>query len=140
MEQITITAQHGSEYLFYKTSRDVSGNPRYIVSFMALGMLKYRSTKLTRLAGLRKYSGKQFGGGFVFTSHNLQIEANHFEQMHLCRPAGTDANGDIVWPGDYMKFTENEEPKQIQVLNGKPYGSHHLRLGVIVPNPKHVPV
>ena len=55
----------------YKINNDFNGNPRYLVSWMALGLDSYKPTKLTRKAGLSKYRGKQFSGGFVFQSYNI---------------------------------------------------------------------
>ena len=62
----------GVDYTVYSTTNDYYGNPRYIIHFLSLGLKNYMSTKLTRKAGLEKYTGKSFGGGFVFQSYNVE--------------------------------------------------------------------
>jgi len=56
-----------------KIKNDVNGNSRYVVHFLDLGLDKYESTKQTRDAGLAKYRGRDFGGGFAFQSYNLNL-------------------------------------------------------------------
>ena len=55
----------------YKHTSDVNGNPRYIVSWLELGLPDYVATAKTRRAGLRKFTGQAFGGGFIFSSYNI---------------------------------------------------------------------
>jgi hypothetical protein len=71
---------------FTRANNDVNGNPRYILHFLSLtaphDLAQYMGLdKITRkyeiaLARARKHGGKkfhnkQFGGGIVFTSYNL---------------------------------------------------------------------
>ena len=69
---------------FYRVNNDSNGNPRYVTHYLAflrddeLGrgdydIAKQRANKL----GFKVYRGKEFGGGFVTTSYNLEndIEA-----------------------------------------------------------------
>lgn len=65
------TTEGTQEISVYRIDNDVNGNPRYLVHFLSLGLEDYVSTKLTRQAGLKIYRGKQFGGGFVFQSYNI---------------------------------------------------------------------
>lgn len=58
----------------YRIDNCMYGNPRYLIHFLTLGLSKYESSKLTRSLGLKKYRGKAFGGGFVFTSYNVGHE------------------------------------------------------------------
>ena len=60
------------EIQLHRTNNDVNGNPRYVVHYSALGLPEYESTKKTRAAGLKLYRGRDFGGGFVFTSYNTE--------------------------------------------------------------------
>jgi hypothetical protein len=85
MESKLIKTPAGSEYKFTRTTNDGNGNPRYIVSWLALGLPAYQANDKTRRAGLRKYSGKAFGGGFVFQSYNLERSAEFFESLGLYR-------------------------------------------------------
>lgn len=61
---------------FKRVNSDANGNPRYVVSFIVLGLPTYESTAKTRAAGLKKYRGRDFGGGFVFSSYNVQHDLN----------------------------------------------------------------
>lgn len=69
--KFTVTVRNEA-YDLYRVNNDVNGNPRYVIHFLALGLKDYKSTKATRDAGLSIYRGKWFGGGFVFTSYNVQ--------------------------------------------------------------------
>ncbi len=71
MYKETIYTSHGPVDV-YRTTNDINGNPRYIVHYLALGLPDYVSTEKTSKAGLKKYRGRDFGGGFVFTSYNVE--------------------------------------------------------------------
>lgn len=79
----TIKTEKGNAYTFTRIDSDVNGNPRYIVHWLNLGLEDYASTKATRQAGLTKYRGKRYGGGFVCQSYSLQGTAIHFEKCGL---------------------------------------------------------
>lgn len=55
----------------YRVNNDVNGNPRYVVHFLSLNLDSAKPTDKTRSVGLSKYRGKDFNGGFVFTSYNV---------------------------------------------------------------------
>jgi len=59
-----------------RITNDINGNPRYVVHYLALGLPEYKATNKTRRAGLTKYRGKSFGGGFVFQSYNIDASLN----------------------------------------------------------------
>lgn len=82
-EPETITTKTGAKYAFYRTKNDINGNPRYIVSWLSLGLAGYHHTPATKKTGLRIYKGRDFGGGFVFQSYNLQADAEHFDSLGL---------------------------------------------------------
>lgn len=85
MTQEVATTKTGKKVSFYRTTNDYYGNPRYIVHFLDLGLNRHESNNLTRRAGLKKYSGKSFGGGFVFQSYNVDSSADFFESLGLLR-------------------------------------------------------
>lgn len=75
---------------FYRIDNDVNGNPRYIVHFFDLLSIKdnenYTLSVSEQLAialsnahkiGGSKYRGKQFGGGIVFQSYNIDDTENY---------------------------------------------------------------
>jgi hypothetical protein len=83
MDEKTVKTQSGKEYNFYKVNRDRNGNPRYVVSWLNLGLKTYAPTAETKKAGLKIYRGADFGGGFVFQSYNIKAEAELFESLGL---------------------------------------------------------
>jgi hypothetical protein len=83
MTKETITTKDNHAYTFERVNNDVNGNPRYIVHWLDLGLDTYEHTPETRKAGLSKYRAKSYGGGFVFSSYNLQNTANWFVSLNL---------------------------------------------------------
>lgn len=74
---------------FTRIKNDVNGNPRYVIHFCALSAVynnsygsfnhnlsvseKYQiALKEARKLGGKKFHNKQYGGGIVFQSYNLQ--------------------------------------------------------------------
>lgn len=76
---------------FTRINNDVNGNPRYVVHFFALlndaeqeeirskarpfqavsDMYNFAVSKANKIGG-KRYRGKDFGGGIVFQSYNIQ--------------------------------------------------------------------
>ena len=72
-----LAAQFNGE--FYRVNNDSNGNPRYVTHYLAflndseLGLNDYDTAKKRANAlGFRVYKGKDFGGGFVVQSYNLE--------------------------------------------------------------------
>jgi hypothetical protein len=70
-----------------RINNDINGNPRFVVHFLSLLNEVERqgldvlqsfdlSLKKARKVGGTKYRGKDFGGGIVFTSYNIQETIN----------------------------------------------------------------
>lgn len=78
METIKVKTKT-KEYTLFKAKHDANGNPRYVVSWLALGLPKYEASYITRAAGLKLYRGKDFGGGFIFQSYNPQSDLEFIE-------------------------------------------------------------
>ena len=64
---------------FYRVNNDVNGNPRYVTHYLAflrddeLGLGDYEiAKKRANKLGFKVYRGKDFGGGFVCQSYNLE--------------------------------------------------------------------
>lgn len=70
--------------IFTRTTNDISGNPRYIVHFFelltdeeqcssALSIMEKKmiAIKRAKSIGGKAYKGKDYGGGIVFQSYNL---------------------------------------------------------------------
>jgi hypothetical protein len=76
MKKTTVKLNNGKDVDVFRTTNDNNGNPRYIVHFLSLGLANYEQTTKTKKAGLKLYTKKDFGGGFVFQSYNLKESLN----------------------------------------------------------------
>jgi hypothetical protein len=72
-----LEAQFNNE--FYRVNNDSNGTPRYVTHYLAflndseLGLGDYDiAKKRANDLGFRVYKGKDFGGGFVVQSYNLE--------------------------------------------------------------------
>lgn len=77
-----------------RVNNDVNGNPRYVIHFTALITDKDRlDTDITdrynlavsrakKLFGGKKFHNKQYGGGIVFQSYNVQVELDLINALH----------------------------------------------------------
>lgn len=56
-----------------RVNNDINGNPRYVFHFLALADHYGEAvTVAKKLIGGKKYHTKQYGGGIVFQSYNVQ--------------------------------------------------------------------
>ena len=62
----------GNDITAFKINNDTSGNPRYIVHFLALGIELKDYKNINSLYGFNKYRAKWFGGGVVFKSYDIE--------------------------------------------------------------------
>ena len=77
---------------FTRINNDVNGNPRYVVHFLELlndeerisipynKKYEYALKKAKKIGG-RKFNNKQYGGGIVFQSYNLQDTWNAIQRI-----------------------------------------------------------
>lgn len=77
---------------FTRINNDTNGNPRYVCHFLQFITDKDRDTtdlsqryniaisRAKKLGG-RKYHNKQYGGGIVFQSYNIQDTCNHINEL-----------------------------------------------------------
>jgi hypothetical protein len=59
---------------FTRVNNDVNGNPRYVFHFLQLADNYTEALTLAKKIGGRKFHNKQYGGGIVVQSYNLQKE------------------------------------------------------------------
>ena len=69
-------------YDFFRVKNDVYGNPRYVIHWLAFGTDYDQAKKVANSLGLRVYRGRDFGGGFVAQSYNIE---NTAEQIIAAR-------------------------------------------------------
>ena len=62
-------------YDFYRVNNVVNGNPRYVIHFLAFDSDYDTAKRLANSMGFYVYRGKNFGGGFVGQSYNLENTA-----------------------------------------------------------------
>jgi hypothetical protein len=62
-------------YDFHRVNNDSNGNPRYVIHFLALALDYDTALKVARKGGFKVYRGKEFGGGFVIQSYNIESDA-----------------------------------------------------------------
>lgn len=60
---------------FFRVNNDVNGNPRYVIHFLAFDSDYDTAKILANSIGFRIYRGRDFGGGFVGMSYNLENTA-----------------------------------------------------------------
>lgn len=79
-----------------RVNNDVNGNPRYVIHFLALltdeekdyNGLSLNSrygvaiARAKKLFGGKKFHNKQYGGGIVFQSYNVQVELDLINALH----------------------------------------------------------
>ena len=86
---------------FTRINNDVNGNPRYVVHFFSLltdkeqqeirakakpfqavsDMYNFAASKANKIGG-KKYRGKDFGGGIVFQSYNIQDTERNINELN----------------------------------------------------------
>ncbi len=78
---------------FTRVNSDANGNPRFVIHFldcepdawknydMTLSERYTRVCKLMNKIGGRKFHNKQYGGGIVFQSYNLDDTMKHIERI-----------------------------------------------------------
>jgi len=57
---------------YKRIKNDTNGNPRYVVHFLAIADDYESALKIARKIGGKKFHNKQFGGGIVFQSYNIE--------------------------------------------------------------------
>lgn len=77
MKNEIIVNVNGQEIKVVRIDNDVNGNPRYLVHFLSLGLKEYRSSVLTKKAGLKIYRSKKVGGCFVFQSYDVKSDLEY---------------------------------------------------------------
>lgn len=80
---------------FTRINNDVNGNPRYVIHFVHFIPNSYtpegvyipldqqykRALFLAKKIGGRKFHNKQYGGGIVFQSYNIQATADRINEL-----------------------------------------------------------
>lgn len=68
---------------FTRINNDINGNPRYVCHFLNIAKTYEEAVKLANTIGGRKFHNKQYGGGIVFQSYNLDILQDKINQISI---------------------------------------------------------
>lgn len=86
----TATTKHVTPDNFTRISNDTNGNPRYVCHFLNFIFdidcgkdldIYSLAVKRANSIGGRKYHTKQYGGGIVFQSYNIQDTCNRINEL-----------------------------------------------------------
>jgi hypothetical protein len=66
---------------FTRVNNDVNGNPRFVFHFLELSNDYEQSLKLAKKIGGKKFHNKQYGGGIVIQSYNLQDDVKKINEL-----------------------------------------------------------
>lgn len=70
-----------TENSFKRINNDVNGNPRYVFHFLELADNYSEALKIAKNIGGKKFHNKQFGGGIVIQSYNLQDDIKDINNL-----------------------------------------------------------
>ena len=68
-------------YRFYRANNSSYGNPRYVIHFLAFHSDYDEALKLAKTLKFKRYTGGDFGGGFVCESYNLENTAERIIKL-----------------------------------------------------------
>jgi hypothetical protein len=69
---------------YLKISNDVNGNPRYVFHFLNFAKTYDVAIKLAnKHIGGKKFNNKQYGGGIVVQSYNIDATIERIKQISL---------------------------------------------------------
>jgi hypothetical protein len=66
---------------FTRINNDVNGNPRYVFHFLELADNYNEALFLAKKIGGKKFHNKQYGGGIVVQSYNLNDEIKLINEL-----------------------------------------------------------
>jgi hypothetical protein len=66
---------------FTRINNDTNGNPRYVFHFLELANNYNEALFLAKKIGGKKFHNKQYGGGIVVQSYNLQDDCDRINEL-----------------------------------------------------------
>ena len=66
---------------FTRISNDTSGNPRYVIHYLSVADNYDKAVKIANKIGGKKFHNKQYGGGIVFQSYNIEDTAKKLQNL-----------------------------------------------------------
>lgn len=77
------TVQTTAGIEFTRAKNDINGNPRYICHFLNIANDYDTAVKIANKIGGRKYHNKQYGGGLIFQSYNINATAENVKSVKI---------------------------------------------------------
>jgi len=138
----------GNEIDVTRIKNDVNGNPRYVIHFLAVYQHKlakaYKETFITKAfdtgydfacllgnrAGFKRFHNKQYGGGLVFQSYNVQQDLNNLERaiddylndFYFIEVTDTFAGEcNYCWLHRYLVYAKNSRQAMLKVAKYEGY-------------------
>ena len=68
---------------FARAKNDINGNPRYICHFLNIANDYEIAINIANKIGGRKYHNKQYGGGLIFQSYNIDTTAEKVKSVKI---------------------------------------------------------
>jgi hypothetical protein len=68
---------------FKRVNNDINGNPRYVFHYLNLADTYEEALKLAKKIGGKKFHNKQYGGGIVIQSYNLDKDAELINEIKV---------------------------------------------------------
>ena len=69
---LTHSIQEKLGHEFYRVNNDSNGNPRYVIHYLAFASEYEDAREIANSIGFRVYRAREFGGGFVTQSYNIE--------------------------------------------------------------------
>lgn len=67
--------------MFKRINNDSNGNPRYVCHYLAFANDYSVALLMAKKLGGKKFHNKQYGGGIVFQSYNIDDLSSKIEQL-----------------------------------------------------------
>jgi len=66
---------------FKRIDNDSNGNPRYVFHFLDLASTYEEALKIAKKIGGKRFNNKQYGGGIVIQSYNLEQASKSIREL-----------------------------------------------------------
>lgn len=95
----------------FRTNNDIHGNGRYIIHYSDIYYKYDAARKIALNCGGRKYRGKDFGGGFIFTANSAEFLAEKLAE-EISKQAERLQIADELKAENFASFDEIEYMNQ----------------------------
>jgi hypothetical protein len=68
--------------MFTQVKNDINGNPRYVCHFLQIADTYELALKKAKKLGGRKFHNKQYGGGIVFCTYNVESLTQKIKELN----------------------------------------------------------